>query len=47
LGEEQGRLGAQHGLLGAEQGKLANLADRQVKSIILESLRSGKARPVE
>ncbi|MGA2535134.1 MAG: M56 family metallopeptidase [Terracidiphilus sp.] len=47
LGEEQGRLGAQQGLLGAEQGKLANLADRQVKSIILESLRSGKARPVE
>jgi hypothetical protein len=47
LGEKQGKLGEQQGLLGEQQGKLAEQADRKVKSVIDESLRNGKARPVE
>jgi beta-lactamase regulating signal transducer with metallopeptidase domain len=47
LGEQQGKLGEQQGRLGAEQGRIASEADRKVKSIINESLRNGKARPVE
>jgi hypothetical protein len=47
LGEQQGKLGEQQGRLGAEQGRIASEADRKVKSIIHESLSSGKARPVE
>jgi hypothetical protein len=47
LGEQQGRLGAEQGRLGAEQGRIASEADRKVKSMIGESLRNGKARPVE
>jgi hypothetical protein len=47
LGAEQGKLGAEQGRLGAEQGRLAMEADRKVKSIIDESLKNGKAKPVE
>lgn len=47
LGAQQGRLGEQQGRLGAEQGRLARQADTKVKSIIDESLKNGKARPVE
>jgi len=47
LGAEQGRLGAQQGRLGAEQGRIASEADRMIRSIIDESLKNGKARPVE
>jgi beta-lactamase regulating signal transducer with metallopeptidase domain len=47
LGEQQGKLGEQQGRLGEQQGKIAAEADRKVKSIIDESLRNGKARPVE
>jgi hypothetical protein len=47
LGEEQGRLGSEQGRLGAQQGTLAAEADKKVKSIIDESLRDGKAKPVE
>ncbi len=47
LGAQQGRLGAQQGRLGAEQGRLGREADRKVKSMIDQSLQSGKARPVE
>jgi hypothetical protein len=46
LGARQGALGAEQGRLGAEQGRLAMEADRKVKSIIDESLRDGKAKPV-
>ena len=46
LGAQQGKLGAQQGKLGAEQGRLAQEEDRKVKSIIDESLKNGKARPV-
>jgi predicted nucleic acid-binding Zn-ribbon protein len=47
LGEQQGKLGEQQGRLGEEQGRLARHADQVVKSIIDQSLRDGKARPVE
>jgi hypothetical protein len=47
LGEEQGKLGEQQGRLGEQQGKLAEEADRKIKSMIDESLRKGKAKPVE
>jgi BlaR1 peptidase M56 len=47
LGEQQGRLGAEQGRLGAEQGRLGQEADRKVKSIMDESLKNGKARPVQ
>jgi hypothetical protein len=46
-GAEQGKLGAEQGRLGAEQGRLAREADRKVKAIIEESLKDGKAKPVE
>jgi beta-lactamase regulating signal transducer with metallopeptidase domain len=47
LGEQQGKLGEEQGRLGEKQGKLAEEADRKVHSIIDESLRDGKARPVQ
>jgi BlaR1 peptidase M56 len=47
LGSQQGRLGAQQGRLGAEQGRLARDADIKIKSIIDESLKDGKAKPVQ
>jgi beta-lactamase regulating signal transducer with metallopeptidase domain len=47
LGAMQGKLGAEQGRLGAEQGRIAAEADRKIKSIINESLRNGKAKPVE
>ncbi len=47
LGEQQGKLGEEQGRLGAEQGRIAAEADRIIKSIIDQSLRDGKARPVE
>jgi beta-lactamase regulating signal transducer with metallopeptidase domain len=46
LGAEEGRLGAEEGKLGAEEGRLSRQADRQVRSIIEECLRNGKAAPV-
>jgi len=47
LGALQGKLGEQQGRLGAEQGRIAQEALRKVKSIADQSLRDGKARPVE
>lgn len=47
LGEKMGALGAQMGELGARQGKIAQDADQKVKSIIDQSLKNGKARPVQ
>ena len=47
LGEQQGKLGEQQGRLGEEQGRLAREADSKVKSMIDESLKDGKARPVQ
>jgi hypothetical protein len=47
LGEKMGALGEQMGELGERQGKIAQDADRKVKSIIDQSLKNGKARPVQ
>jgi predicted nucleic acid-binding Zn-ribbon protein len=47
LGEQQGKLGEEQGRLGEQQGRLSEEADHKVQSIINESLRNGKARPVE
>lgn len=47
LGEKQGKLGEEQGRLGEQQGRLAEEADRKVKTIIDESLKNGKARPVQ
>jgi hypothetical protein len=47
LGARQGALGAEQGRLGAEQGRLARQADQQVRSIIDESLRTGKAKRLQ
>lgn len=47
LGRQQGELGRQQGELGHEQGRLARQADQKVKSVIDESLKSGRARQVQ
>lgn len=47
LGSKQGKLGTQQGRLGQQQGRLAQEADKKVKSIIDQSLKDGKARPVD
>ncbi len=47
LGGEQGELGAKQGRLGAEQGRLAAEADQKVRGMIDESLKNGKAHPVD
>lgn len=47
LGARQGQLGSEQGRLGAEQGRLAREANTKVKSIIDESLKDGRARPVK
>ena len=47
LGAKMGALGEQQGKLGEEQGRLASEADKKVKSIIDESLKNGKAHPVQ
>jgi hypothetical protein len=47
LGSRMGELGSQMGRLGEQQGKIAAQADEKVKSIIDESLKNGKAHPVQ
>ena len=47
LGGRQGKLGAEQGRLGAQQGRLAREMDGKVLTIIDESLKNGKARPVQ
>jgi hypothetical protein len=47
LGAKQGKLGEQQGRLGEQQGRLAQEADTKVKSIIDQSLKDGKAKPVQ
>jgi len=47
LGELQGKLGEKQGLLGEKEGKLAMEADRKTRAIIDQSLKDGKAKPVE
>lgn len=52
LGEEQGKLGEQQGKLGEEQGKLgeqqaelAEKASKQMKELLDEAIKNGKAQP--
>jgi len=47
LGSKMGELGEQMGRLGEQQGKIGEQADQKVKSIIDQSLKDGKARPVQ
>jgi hypothetical protein len=47
LGEQQGKLGEKQGRLGEEQGRLAEEVDRNVHTIIEESLKNGKAHPIQ
>jgi hypothetical protein len=47
LGDEQGKLGEEEGHLGEQQAKLAGEADQKTRAIIEESLKNGKAKPVE
>jgi hypothetical protein len=47
LGEKMGELGAKMGELGEQQGRIGQEADHKVKSIIDESLKNGKAHPVQ
>ena len=47
LGSKMGELGSQMGRLGEQQGKIASQADQKVKSIIDQSLKDGKAHPIQ
>lgn len=47
FGEQQGKLGGEMGKLGAQMGKIARENHEKVNSIIDESLKDGKAKPVE
>ena len=47
LGDKMGELGAQMGELGERQGKIAQEADQKVRTIIEDSLKNGKAHPVQ
>ena len=47
FGEEQGKYGADMGKLGAQMGQLSRENNEKIKSIIDESLKDGKARPVQ
>jgi bla regulator protein blaR1 len=45
LGRQQGQLGEQQGKLGEEQGRLAREAQRKMKTLLDDSLKTGKAQP--
>lgn len=45
LGEKQGKLGAQQGELGQKQAELAEKATKQMKSLLDEAIKNGKAQP--
>jgi beta-lactamase regulating signal transducer with metallopeptidase domain len=47
LADKMSKIGTEEGKLGGEMGRMATDADRQIKSIIDESLKDGKARPVQ
>ena len=47
LGSQQGKLGAQQGRLGEQQGRIAREMDGKILTIIDQSLKDGKARPVQ
>lgn len=45
LGEQQGKLGEQQGELGRQQGELAEKAAKEMKEILDEAIKNGKAQP--
>ncbi len=45
LGERQGKLGEQQGELGRKQAELAEKATQQMKSLLDEAIKNGKAQP--
>jgi beta-lactamase regulating signal transducer with metallopeptidase domain len=47
FGQEQGKFGEEMGKLGAQMGQTAHENHEKLRSIIDESLKNGKARPVE
>ncbi len=47
FGQEQGKFGEEMGKLGVEMGRMAQENHEKVRSIIDESLKNGKARPVD
>jgi predicted nucleic acid-binding Zn-ribbon protein len=47
FGEQQGKLGGEMGELGAQMGKIAHENHEKISGIIDESLKNGKAKPVE
>jgi hypothetical protein len=47
FGEEQGKFGEEMGKLGSQMGQTAHENHEKLRSIIDESLKNGKARPVQ
>ena len=47
LGRKQGELGRQQGELGRQQGRLAREASRQMRAMIDQAFKEGKAKPVQ
>ncbi|HTS34445.1 MAG TPA: M56 family metallopeptidase [Candidatus Solibacter sp.] len=45
LGEKQGKLGEQQGKLGEQQGELAEKAGREMRKLLDDAIKSGKAQP--
>lgn len=45
LGEQQGKLGEQQGELGRQQGELAERATKEMKQLLDEAIKNGKAQP--
>ncbi len=45
LGEKQGKLGEQQGDLGRQQGEVSKQASRQMKQLLNEAIKNGKAQP--
>lgn len=45
LGEKQGKLGEEQGKLGEQQGELAEQASRQMKELLDDAIKNGKAQP--
>lgn len=45
LGEQQGKLGEQQGKLGQQQAELAEKATREMKELLDEAIKNGKAQP--
>ena len=46
FGEQQGKFGAQMGKFGAQMGQMSRENNQQIRSIIEDSLKDGKAKPV-